>query len=876
MTPDRWERVQELFEKAMDRPAGERAAFLSEACGADASLQTEVASLISADEKAGDFISTPALGAGFVLPNAEALLDEEVARPMRERIGAYRVVRLIASGGVGAVYLVERDDGQFQKRAAIKCIRHGIDSQSVLDGFQRERALLARLEHPNIAGLLDAGVAEDGLPYLVMEYVEGRPIDRYCDEECLSISDRLQLFGTVCSAVQYAHQKLIVHCDLKPSNILVTADGVPKLLDFGIARILNPEISGHSLHPTTVPPSMMTPDYASPEQIRGEPLSTSSDVYSLGVVLYELLTGHRPHRLRTRVRQEIERTICEQLPSAPSESVQKVEEICGPDGTVHTRHTPESVSAVREGSAHKLCSRLSGDLDNIVLMSLRKEPQRRYSSVEHLAEDIERHLNGLPVHARKDTFGYRAAKFVRRNRGGVLAGCVAVLALMVALVGMSWQARSLAVQRDEAETQRGLAEANLRRAQEMEARYAIEADIAMHNAEMARTSTGQADAINAFLRTMLNSVKPGNEGTDVTVLEVLELAASRVEWELAEQPVVEAAVRQTIGQAYHSLGRYDRAEHHLRESVALYRGSLDETVRDLTSVAHSYKALGDVLRDKGQYDESETMYREALATFRELLEPEHRYTAAALTALARLVYEKGDHAEAERLCEQALMSFDTPIGSRPSLESADDQHVLGTLLQFTGDWTRAEQSYRNALLLRRLLLREDHPDVADSLHSLATVLVEKGDLNEAESLLREALDIQRKTLPPEHPGIATTLVVLADVLTKTGKSSEAEELAREGLTIRVAALGRSHWLTAEAQSVLGGCLAGQGRYGEAGPMLVESLPAIRTDCGEEHERTVSAIQRIIEFYELQGQVDSAAKYRHLLSAAGANGSTAIE
>ena len=313
---------------------------------------------------------------------------------------------------MGVVYLAVRADDHYQKRVAIKLVQHGLYTGAILHRFRTERQILASLDHPNIARLLDGGTTTDGRPYLVMEYVEGLPIDVYCDRHKLSISERLRLFRTVCAAVHYAHQNLVIHRDLKPSNILVSTDGVPKLLDFGIAKLLNPELSAPSLVFTESGLQLLTPEYASPEQVRGEPLTTASDVYALGVLLYELLTGHQPYRLTSRRRQDLERVICEVDPLKPSTAISRSDADTETDGT--GQRTPATVSQTREGQPEKLRRRLTGDLDNIVLMALRKEPQRRYGSAEHLAEDLRRHLEGLPVMARPQTFGYRSAKFIRR------------------------------------------------------------------------------------------------------------------------------------------------------------------------------------------------------------------------------------------------------------------------------------------------------------------------------------------------------------------------------------------------------------------------------------------------------------------------------
>ncbi|HEY6186653.1 MAG TPA: protein kinase [Pyrinomonadaceae bacterium] len=392
MDPESWKKVEEIFESALQRAPDERSAYLEIACRGDESLRSQVETLIESYERAGSFIEAPALGVDSI----PTLVDDAPTGMIGKRIGSYKLVREIGRGGMGSVYLAVRADSEFQKRVAIKLIKRGMDTDFIIRRFRHERQILASLDHSYIARLLDGGTTEDGLPYFVMEYVEGKSIYHYCDVQKLSIPERLKLFRKVCSAVHHAHQNLIIHRDIKPSNILVTAEGIPKLLDFGIAKILNPEIGGHGLDPTSIALRMMTPEYASPEQVRGEPATAASDVYTLGVLLYELLTDHRPYRLRSRAPQELARVICEEEPERPSVAVNQIEVIPN-EGTEPIEITPDTVSRARNSTTEQLRRQLSGSLDNIVLKALRKEPHRRYQSVEEFSDDIKRYLEGHPV-----------------------------------------------------------------------------------------------------------------------------------------------------------------------------------------------------------------------------------------------------------------------------------------------------------------------------------------------------------------------------------------------------------------------------------------------------------------------------------------------
>ncbi|HEX5864295.1 MAG TPA: protein kinase, partial [Casimicrobiaceae bacterium] len=428
-----------MLEEAIALAPTDRSTFLDRACGGDAELRREVESLLSSHEQAGTgFLKDPAINLNAAIPTANV-------RPGR-RIGVYQIVEEIGHGGMGEVYRAVRADGQYTKEVAIKLVRSGVDSAIVQQRFRNERQILASLDHPNIARLLDGGTTDDGVPYLVMELIEGDRIDTYCDQHKLSITERLRLFRQVCAAVQFAHQRLVIHRDIKPSNILVTKDGTPKLLDFGIAKIFDPTAEDGG---ETTQGRAMTPEYASPERIRGEPITTSSDVYSLGVVLYQLLTGRSPYPGDTRSAHEFARAVCETDPGRPSAAVLKTQTVRNGDRVEQV--AADLISSSREGSPAKLQRRLKGDLDNIVLMALRKEPQRRYASVEQFSEDVRRHLEALPVTATRGSWKYRAGKFVTRNRASVAAAALVAMALAI---GVGATLRESRIARQQAEIAR--------------------------------------------------------------------------------------------------------------------------------------------------------------------------------------------------------------------------------------------------------------------------------------------------------------------------------------------------------------------------------------------------------------------------------------
>ncbi len=459
MEAERWPEVERLYHAALQCGEGDRTAFLEQACAGDQKLRAEVESLLKYAQRPAKFFETPALEVV-----AQALAEDlraqdaiHASKMMDARVAQYRIVGKLGSGGMGDVYRAVRADDQYEKQVAIKLVRQGPDTESVHARFRQERQILAGFEHENIARLIDGGTTDEGHPYFVMELVEGKPIDEYCDSLKLEIAARLDLFRKVCSAVQYAHQRLVVHRDIKPSNILVTAEGVPKLLDFGIATILSPEAYSSGAAPTVTAQRVMTPQFASPEQLRGGAITTATDVYSLGVVLYKLLTGRSPYRSEDNSPYDLAHAICEGETEKPSTAVGRAGRAVDRDiDDVHIVEskfavTPEWISDSRSTSPEKLRRALAGDLDQILLKTLRKEPQRRYASAHDFAEDLRLHASGLPVTARRDTFSYRSGKFIKRNKFSVAGAAILMLLILCSLVLAVREARIARAQRARAE-----------------------------------------------------------------------------------------------------------------------------------------------------------------------------------------------------------------------------------------------------------------------------------------------------------------------------------------------------------------------------------------------------------------------------------------
>jgi serine/threonine protein kinase/tetratricopeptide (TPR) repeat protein len=899
--PDRHARIGDLLVAALDRPAGDRGRYLEETCRGDEGLRREVEALLDAHHRAGDFLETPIL-----LEAGPKAVQIEVRKELENRsVGPYRLLEPIGRGGMGIVYRASRSDRTFEKTVAIKLVKRGMDTEEIVRRFEKERRILAGLDHPNIARVLDGGTTEDGLPYLVMEYVDGLPILEFCDARRLSTADRLRLFLEVCSAVQFAHRHLVVHRDLKPSNILVDAASRPRLLDFGIAKILAPDdASGQTA--TGVRP--MTPRYSSPEQIRGEPIHTSSDVYSLGVLLYELLSGRSPYRTSGSA-SDMERAVCEEEPERPSAAVARPEPATTPEG--ETPHLSlASLEYAREGDARKLRRRLAGDLDTIVLLSLQKDPRRRYASVEQLAEDIRRHLSGLPIRARSDTLLYRSGKFVRRHAIAVGAAAVFVILAAGATVTM-------AIQRQRIDRER------LR-----------------------------AEQTSAFVLGLFKGADPtASRGATLTARELLDRGRARILRDLSNQPEVQAALMDNIGGVYRELGLFDQArqmiegayssrlrifgetslavaesrlhmgeleiamgrfadaEVSLRESLALRRRLLGN---QSLGVAEVLETLGRVLHRRGQDQAAEPMFRSALSIQTSLVGERGLAVANSWHSLGATLASLGDYDEAEAALRKALdighgsddpdnpsiTSFRNDLGIvlmakgkfkdatalyREASESrrriVGDEHVtyaavlanLAAALDLDGYTEEAEVLSRKALGIARRSLGDDHPTIGFAWNNLATILRTKGDRAGAQDAASRALTSFKANLPPGHMTLSGPLITLGWARTDAGRPQEGEPLLRQAVEIRTKALKPGDWRIAEAESYLGSCLAAQRRFEEAAALLRQSFDIQGPKLGAGNRQTIRSLRELVAVYEAWGNPDRARFYRTELEAARKTG-----
>jgi serine/threonine protein kinase len=788
MDQERWLKVQELFDKAFEMDAEERLKFLNEKCGYDKDLFNEVMSLLDAD-----------VNAHSIFDDDERKRISELEEPdyIGKKIGVYKVLRKIASGGMGTVYYAERDDGTFERKVALKLIKGGINSIQIVRRFQRERQILARLHHPNIARLLDGGITEDRNPYFSMEYVDGKPIIEYCDDNNLNINQRLKIFQKVCAAVQYAHNNLVVHRDLKPNNIYVTNDGVVKLLDFGIAKVFSSEDDSSDVSQITQTGfKIMTPEYAAPEQIRGEPVTTLTDIYALGLVLFKLLVGAFPYDKSITSVLDLEKSIVTDQAQKPSNVLKrKTQESITADDLSGV----DRISKLRNTSPEKLRKLLVGDLDNICLMALRKEPERRYSSVEQFSQDISNYLNNLPVAARQDTISYRAQKFFNRHKVSVIG--TAAAAILIIFITTYYTVK-LADERDKAK---------------------VEAE--------------KAEQVASFLVDLFENSDPSqSKGEDITARELLEAGAKKIDEELIDQPEVKAAILDVIGGVYESLGSYDKSLNMYRNSLEIRKYLFGDNSLD---VAESYSNIGNISRLRGEYSFADSVYRISLSIHDEDNYTDKAKSAIAITGLAFVINDLGKYKEADSLYRIGLNFQEEALG-----ENHPDVGITLTNLALVqhemGNYKESEDLYERAVKNHRETLGPIHPELSNTLYNYALLLKDISKLDEAEKLHREVLAADRKLFGEEHPNVAYSLRGLAHILEITNRKDEAIAMMKEVLRIRKKILGEKHPDIAQSLKSLGRVEHSIKNYGEAEKLYKDALK-IFIDTGGNENPNVSQI-----------------------------------
>jgi tetratricopeptide (TPR) repeat protein/predicted Ser/Thr protein kinase len=740
-------------------------------------------------------------------------------------IGRYKLLQELGEGGFGVVYQAEQTE-PVRRTVALKVIKRGMDTKQVIARFEAERQALAMMDHPNIAKVLDAGATDGGRPYFVMELVKGVPITEYCDQARLDTVERLQLFQDVCHAVQHAHQKGVIHRDLKPNNVLVALhEGRPvvKVIDFGIAKATDHHLTDKTLF-TEFRQMIGTPEYMAPEQaeLSGLDIDTRADIYSLGVLLYELLTGTKPHDMNTLAQQgfeEILRTIREVDPERPSTRVSTMGEELRTIAQKH--HTgPNALGRL-----------LRGDLDWIVMKALEKDRSRRYETASALALDVQRHLDERPIAARPPSAAYRTAKYVRRHRVGVAAASIAFVSLVVG-VALSFTGYAEAAERHtRARTSREAAARDQQAADLARASEAGQRAIAEAREKEAKTDAEKATTVLELIQDMLGSANPHEvKGRNYTVRQLLDNFDRDLGDKLTGQPEIEAAIRMTMGTAYRGLGLYDRAEPNLKKALAISRKTLGD---GHPNVAAGTTKLAIVLFAKGDYGAAEELHREALAIRLKALGDEHPDVATSRSNLAMVLNAQGDHGDAEKLFGEALRILRKALGDEHPRVAICLNNIAG-VHRAKGDYDAAAKLFREAHAILRKALGDEHPRVATSRNNLAAVLESKGNLEAAERLHSEGLAILRKALGDGHPRVATSLNNLATVLKSKGNLDAAQRLHSEALAILREALGDEHPQVAASLNNLASVLKSKGNLEAAERLHREGLAILRKALGDEH------------------------------------------
>ena len=839
LTPERWREISALLDRLLAVEPAERASWLEQEIG-DEQLRAELAELAANAERTGGVLDGPAGERLEALVAGAGLTGETPEEAAGRRIGPYRIVREVGRGGMGIVYLADRADGQFEHQVALKLVKPGLDGRGIVRRFERERHIVARLEHPAIARILDGGVTDNDRPYFAMEFVDGVPVTEYCDRERLSIEQRLQLFSRICEAVQYAHGRLVVHRDLKPSNILVDAGGELKLVDFGIAKVLSDEDEAPDIT-RAGGERPLTPAYAAPEQLAGESVTTATDVYTLGLVLYELLVGRHPFKSETGSTREIEHAILKTDPVAPSRAAVKT--AVRESGAAAP--SPSDRAGVRGLSTTALARRLAGDLDAIVLTALRKRAAHRYPSAEALRKDIESHLAHRPIQARRAGMAARARKFVRRHRLGVAATALLMLSIAAGFAGTAWQARQKA------------REAN------------------------------KARQVTEFLTGLFEAADPAQaQGDEITARELVEQGATRLEHELADQPELQAEMDLVLGRINYKLGLSE-------EALTLLDRSLDrlpnvDRPAALRTHANALRTKGAVLVQLGRAEEAEPLLRAAVAKHEKLprrgfdreleiaedldeltialgalgrpadqeatarrafelrlpvLGPDHTGIASSYNNLAVIQRQLGKFDEAEGNYKKAL-EIRVPTLGKVHPDTADTLNNLAALYYHTGRYAAAEQQFSQVREIYGRLYGDSHPRTIGGTNNLAVVLLKLGELERAERYLDSVLAHWRQTAGEQHPNALMTRSNLSLLYQVRGESRRAEAAANAVHTAAGEILGPTHPVTAVFALRLASTLRELGYPEQAREQAIPAHSVLEKVYGAEHQQVAGGLEEL--------------------------------
>lgn len=833
MTGERWAQIRRIFAAASRLSGTERERYLDAECGDDTGLRREIEELLASADGADGNVES------IVGEAAQALASHQEGRS----IGPYRIRRVIGQGGMGQVYLAERDDAELDQQVAIKVVGWYAVTETQIERFLAERQILAGLDHPNIARLLDGGRTDDGVPYLVMEYVDGTIITRYADEAGLAIKDRLALFLKVCAAVQHAHGRLVIHRDIKPSNILVTADGTPKLLDFGIAKLLDASLLGQSQPVTRADLRVLTPEYASPEQLRGLPVTTQTDVYGLGLLLYELLTGRFPYDIDGPDSPKLDQVILEADPGLPSVAV--------------TRPVKEDAAGPRIPAA-ELSRALAGDLDNIVMMALRKEPVRRYATVKELADDIGNYSADRPVAARGDSAAYRAGKFLKRNRLAVTA----VVAVGIAgLLQAAFYTGRLADERDRAQLEAAratevagfltdlFAEADPAQSlgEPLTARQMLDRGAARIVDEL----DGQPDLQAALMLTIAESY--GNLEENVAAREYLELSVPQAEARLGDGHRDVLALRRLLGMARVWVGDADEARPLFEQNLSELIGEHGD---DHIEVAKERRQLAVMENRLGNYEAAEAQFVDAIEALRAAGAPARGELARTLIDFGSMIRRQDRYAEEEELLLEALDIQAQEVGRKHPDYSA----VVNNLGNHYLRRDRLDDAHRymeEHVALQRELHGEGSVPYGVALVNYSSLLKRTGETERALDICRQALTIFANGYGTDAPRYAYLLENIANLETDLERYHDAEASFREALSILATRFGANHPEYAFTQRNWGVSLARMGRPEDAIPELEQAIATWQSAHGENYSRVITTRTSLADAYLRAGDVVAA-------------------
>ncbi len=839
--------AKELFDEALKINPSEREIFLNDKCGSDTELKNEILSLIHSFENKEDFLEKP-------LTIDENTLESFQDPYIGKQIGSYLIDGEAGVGGMGIVYSGKRNDEEFEQIVAIKILKQGVTSEYLLKRFQVERQTLANLQHPNIARLLDGGRTDEGLPYLVMEFIDGIPITEFCNQKKLDIKKRLELFHKICTAVQYAHRNLVIHRDIKPGNILVNEEGNPKLLDFGIAKLIDEDLNEPAEGLTRTGMWHLTPEYSSPEQINGEKITTASDIYSLGVLLYEILTGEQPYRITSSSPVAISKIITEENVLRPSEKIKQTSTTRNSQGKdYYYSHNPE-----------KTISQLKGDLDNIVFKAMHKDPEQRYSSVQDFMNDINRYLKGLPVTARKDTLTYRASKFIKRHKLGVALFILFNVLIISGVITIIYQGNIAATERDNA-----------------------------------KTELKKFEEVNNFLLDMLSSPDPEVKGRDVKVYDLLEKATKDADIKLKNYPKIKAAIKQTLGSTFIGLGEYKKAEALLLESLKsnkkLFGINSEETAKcfhqlglcydwignyqladsfykagiytyekvsdePLKGLADNLNDYGSMITNAGYYDSAAVMFKRALKIYALHDKEKGQKEAITINNLAVAMHHQNKVDEAEKYYLEAKDVLTKLYGiNRPEIASIFNN--LAFIYLDNKKYEQSEKAFEKAYEIKLALLGENHPSVGLAFINMGMLYCIEEKYDEADIPLHKAINLFLKTGATKDPLLAFAYYWLGRVYLESNKLTKSEKEFRNSLRIREEIFPEEDHRIWSVKGELGVCLVEQKKYFEAEKLLIGSLNFYLNDKNKDMKKITRYTKYSAVLYKELGNPDKVKYYQ---------------